>query len=166
MSLNPDSSLVLPASVISPADLARLVNDVEQLDADLTTTTIQRKSGLAAEPDSMTDQARSLFDQNSLNPQDAGTRQELIKILRQLKAKAPVFYLRFAAEVGNDEQQQLANWFRQSVNRHSLLDVRVQPAIIGGVYIRSKNRVFDLSWRQRFVNSRRVIGQKVRELAV
>lgn len=158
--------LKLPASLISKRDLARLTNDFEAYDAALTEIGIQAKAGYAAtNQPAVSDSVRALAADNNLNLNDAGLRSLVIQHLRYIKDHAPEFHLRFAASLNANEQQQLSNWFRQSIDSQALLDIGIQPAVIGGVYIRSKNKVYDMSWRQKFINSRRVIGDKLRELS-
>jgi len=53
--------------------------------------------------------------------------------------------------------QELVLWFRKSVNKQTLLEVGLQPALVGGVYIRTPNHVHDFSLRSKLQGQRELL---------
>ena len=156
-------SYLLPPSVVSKLDLARLVHEVEQVDNELTTAAVRAKAGSPAQPHIVISQELTdLLQLNSLSlTADGRERSTLLAQLRALKDSAPVIHMTFAVTADRASLSQLAQWFRKSVHPQAVLSVGLQPALVAGVYLRTSNRVFDLSLRGQLAGKRE---QLVKEL--
>ncbi len=140
------AGIILPPGVVTRPDLARLIHEIEVLDSALVTVAVRTKSGVqsAAIP-SLSQTLTDFLTVNKLNLNDAHTRETLIKTMNQLKEHAPTIHMTFAAEADRTSLQQLAEWLRSSVHPQAILAVGLQPSLVAGVYVRTSNRVFDLS---------------------
>lgn len=145
---------VLPPSVVSKIDVSRLVNEVEKIDNQLTSVAVRTKTGISDQSQLvLSEQLTAFLNQNKLAPANSQQRSELIKQLRLLKDKAPVVHMTFAVEADRDSLQQLAQWLRTSVHPQAVIAVGLQPALVAGVYLRTPNRVHDLSLRAMLAGS-------------
>jgi hypothetical protein len=142
------ADFVLPANVVSKIDVSRLVDEMERVDNDQTAAAVRAKTG-AQESNGMllSDQLTDFFNQNNLNPTTSHDRTELITQLRLLKDKVPVIHMTFAVAADRESLQQLTQWLRSSVHPQAVIAVGLQPALVAGVYVRTPNRVHDLSLR-------------------
>lgn len=146
--LKPYTELVLPASVVTRVDIARLSRELEQVDSDATAIKARASAGVQSQPHiTLSDQLTEFVQQNAINLNDAHTRSGLIKQLRVLKEKAPVIHMTFSVTADRDSLQSLAQWLRTNVHRQAVLSVGLQPALVAGVYLRTPNHVHDLSLR-------------------
>lgn len=142
------ADFVLPSNVVTKGDVSRLVSDLERVDNELTSISVRKKVGSREQPHpGMSDQLADFLDQNSLELDDSHERTELIKTLRRLKDSVPVIHMTFASIADYDSLQKLVDWFRESVHPQAVIEVGLQPALIGGVYLRTPNHVHDFSLR-------------------
>lgn len=158
--------LILPPSLVTRIDMARLISEVEQLDADMTAEAARTKVGAAsgARP-VLSDQLTDFLTVNQVDVESAEQRRQAIAGLRQLKDEAPVVHMTFATTADQASLSKLADWLRRSVHPQSLMVVGLQPNLIGGVYVRTTNQVHDLSVRAKLANSRHLLVEAVEELS-
>jgi F0F1-type ATP synthase delta subunit len=158
---------ILPAALITRADLARLMREVEALDNDLEVQKVRNHaSGKTAEYHLPT-MSRSLHDfleQNQLNIADDKVRVHLRETLKATKDHAPIMHMTFAVEAEPDFLQQLVAWLRQEIHPQALLSVGLQPALVGGVYVRTPNHVHDFSIRELLAGKRDIIRHELEGL--
>ncbi len=87
------------------------------------------------------------LNQNKPQLSNSRDRSELIKQMRLLKDAAPVIHMTFAVTADRDSLQKLSAWLRTSIHPQAIIEVGLQPALVAGVYLRTPNRVHDLSMR-------------------
>lgn len=156
----------LPASIVTKLDLARLVSEAERIDDALTTAEIRARTGAAALPaPAVSIQFIQFLQVNKLS-MEGPRRAEVLRELRQLKDKAPVVHMTFAVTADIESLQQLANWLRQSVHAHALIEVGLQPALVAGVYMRTTNHVHDFSLRGALAEHREELAGELETLRV
>ena len=156
------TDFVLPPSVVSKVDISRLVSDFERVDSELTTIAVRAKTGVKQSPKlSLSAPLAEFLNQNNLRPKGSRERSELIAVLHQLKDNAPVIHLTFAAEADQTSLEQLTQWVRTSIHPQAVLSVGVQPALVAGVYLRTPNRVHDLSLRGALEQGREILTQEL-----
>lgn len=139
---------VLPTNVVTKVDVSRLVSEAEWVDNEMTTAAVRSKAGAKrqAEP-VMSDQLIEFIDQNHLELDSSRERTDLVKQLRLLKNKVPVVHMTFASTADRESLERLAEWLRKSVHPQAIISVGLQPALVGGAYIRTPNHVHDFSIR-------------------
>lgn len=141
-------SFTLPPSIVSKADVARLVIEVESIDNEQTTEAVREKVGVTGHPETvLSEQLSDFLAQNQLTIGTGPERSELIKQLRLLKENAPVIHMTFAVPADRDSLRRLVDWLRSSVHPQAVVSIGLQPALVAGVSIRTTNRVYDLSMR-------------------
>ena len=151
--------LALPNSVVGPVDLGRLLRELEVLDNSLMQLRLQAKPGALKLPplSRLLDQTIELNKLDLLEPTEL---QALQKFLTATKAHAPVLHISFGADPSPLFTQKLVLWLRQEINPLVLLTIGLQPSIGAGCMVRTTNKHFDFSLRERFANnSQLLIGQ-------
>jgi len=142
------ADFVLSPNVVSKSDISRLVSEFERVDNDLTTASVRSKVG-TNEPThlALSPQLTDFLNQNTLKPDNAKERGEIIKQLRLLKENVPVIHMTFAVTADGESLGQLVQWLRTSVHPQAVISVGIQPALVAGVYLRTPNHVHDFSLR-------------------
>lgn len=142
------ASIVLPPSVVSKVDLSRLVREIETVDAALATIAARASVGVQSSGTPKVSQTLNDFlVANKLSLTDSRVRDGLIKAMRQLKDHAPTVHMTFAVEADRTSLGQLVQWLREQVHPQAVIDVGLQPGLVAGVYLRTNNKVFDLSMK-------------------
>jgi hypothetical protein len=142
------ADFVLPASIVTRIDISHLVKEVEWVDNELTSYNVRSKAGAhQKDKPAFTAQLSEFLEKNSLDLDDGRERTALIKQLRLLKDKAPMIHMTFAAQADGESLKKLVAWLRESIHPQAIIEVGLQPALIGGVYVRTPNHVHDLSLR-------------------
>lgn len=159
------AELTLPPSIVSKADLSRLMNELERVDNDLTTNSVRAKVGRQdAGLPPMSDQLTAFLQQNSLELTDSNERTKLIGRLRALKDSVPIIHMTFAVEADPESLGQIALWLRQTVHPLAVIAVGLQPGLVAGAYIRTSNKVFDLSLRGALKSGRHILNEELEAL--
>ena len=150
-------SFVLPASLYTRAEVARLVREVEDLIASEHGDKL--RSGEAS-----LQMSRLLQMVSDANVGDDGppTLQSLKQALTSVYQKAPVVHLSFAADPSPEFLERMVGWFRKEVNSYVLLQIGLQPSIAAGCIIRTPSKYFDLTMRKRFSEKRSVLIEQLR----
>jgi len=143
------TTFVLPLSIVNKVEVSRLVQEVERVDNELTAVAVRTKAGASQiNTPVISEQFAEFLQLNKLTFDGDGLkRTELIKQLRILKDKVPVIHMTFAVAADRESLQQLAQWLRSSVHPQAVIAVGLQPALVAGVYLRTPNRVHDMSLR-------------------
>ncbi len=160
-----NATLLLPPSVVSKPDLARLVRELETVDGALTTVAARARVGVQSS--TMPGLSQPLTDfltTNKLTLTDSHSREVLIRAMRELKETAPTVHMTFAVEADRTSLQQLAQWLRIQVHPQAVIAVGVQPGLVAGVYLRTNNRVFDLSLKGALKAGRAVLTKELEGL--
>lgn len=147
-----DNYLHLPLSVVGKVDIGRLLREVEAVDDFLKQSAIREPGTPVKLP-----KTSRLFDEtvevNKLNVLHEDDRARLFDFLKQVKAKAPVLHISFSADPSPMFTQKLITWLRAEVHPIVLLQVGLQPNIGAGCVVRTQNKYFDFSLRNRLKDS-------------
>lgn len=165
MSQDISAQYVLPSALLGRADIARLVREVEAMENELEAQKV--RAGEQFTGYKLPTVSRSLSDFLELNQIDAGNdqaRMQLKEHLRVLKDKAPIMHLTFAVEADPEFLQQMVKWLRENIHPQALISVGLQPALVGGVYVRTPNHVHDFSLRALLQGKRDIIVHELEGL--
>ena len=156
---------VLPPTVVTRVDIARLVREVEWVDNELTTAMVRAKAGVQqpAQP-VITGALEDFLRLNKLSLEAAQKRSNVLKQLRQLKDSAPIIHMTFAVNADRESLQELAAWLRSSIHPQAVISVGLQPALVAGVYLRTPNHVHDFSMRAALGKNRSVLVKELESL--
>ncbi|MGH7238691.1 MAG: hypothetical protein ACREHG_01360 [Candidatus Saccharimonadales bacterium] len=151
---------ILPAAVVGPADINRLMREVDNINEHL----LQVKLRQVDSPERLPETTR-IMDEisavNKLNLLKDGDRKRLLDFLKAVKAQAPVIHMSFASEPTPDFLDKLITWIRQEINAYVLLTIGLQPTIGAGCILRTANRYWDLSLQQTLFQQRRLLMKKL-----
>ena len=160
------SDLALPSSLATRSDLQRVIAEIERIDNSLNSAQIHEQIGHPADDSLTTSRQLADFLQiNDIDIKNGEDRSRLLHDARHLKIAAPVVHVTFATSADNDELTKIIDWVRQSVHPMAVLAVGLQPSLIGGVYIRTTNKVFDFSARSQLANGRHIIKRELEALS-
>lgn len=93
----------------------------------------------------------------SENPKAAA--DELAVVIKQ----APKFELLLAAEPHDTFMSELIGWFRREIDSNALLTIVVRRSLAGGAVLRSKNRIFDFSYRPKVLGAKDKLPELLRQ---
>ncbi len=152
--------LRLPVGVVTRADVGKLALETEAVDSFLRQVAIREAGTPMRLP-----KATRLFDEivsiNKLNMLQEVDRQRLLQFLQTIRTKAPVLHMSFSTDPSPLFQQRLITWMRQQMHPLVLLQIGMQPGIGAGCVVRSTNKYYDLSLRQRFTDKRMLLISKI-----
>jgi len=148
-------TFVLPPTVVSKIDIARLLSELERVDNDITSEAIRHKDEEGYQPAKplLSEQLNDFLQSNELNLDNDHGRTELIKQLRELKDTVPIVHMTFATMADRESLGKLVTWLRESSHPQTVVAIGMQPALIAGVYLRTPNHVYDLSLRAKLKES-------------
>ena len=156
---------VLPSNVVTKGDMSRLVIDLERVDDELTAADVRKKAGSkTVKYPVLSDELEAFLDENDLDLDESNERSDLIKKVRKLKNDVPVVHMTFATVADPESLQKLVEWFRESVHPQVVLETGLQPALVGGVYIRTPNHVHDFSLKGILQGRRDLLANELRGL--
>jgi hypothetical protein len=153
--------LSLPMAVVSKVDVGRLLREVEALDNFLTQAAI-REPGTAIKLPKTSRLLDELISQNKVNPLLQEDRSRLMHFLMEVYGRAPTLHMSFSADPSPLFMQRLTTWLRQEIHPLVLVQVGMQPNMGAGCIVRTTNKYFDFSLRQRFTERRDILAQRLK----
>lgn len=155
-------NFTLPDSVVTKRDLYRLLKELEVVDGKMIESDVRLKVGIdSAGGIEVTEQMSQFLQQNNLNLDDSNQRSQIIRQLRTLKERIAVFSVTFAGPVKHENLILLVQWLRGSTSSQVVLAIGLQPNLVAGAHIRTKNRIFDFSFKSALENNR---GNLIKEI--
>jgi len=160
------AAYVLPSVLVTRADLARIVREVEKVDNELEAQRARNRANGENEyhAPATSQQLADFLELNKLNLEDDQGRMQLKEQLRVMKDKAPVIHMTFAVEADPASLQKLVEYIRKEIHPQAVLSVGLQPSLVGGVYLRTPNHVHDFSIRELLAGKREVIMHELEGL--
>ncbi len=156
----PKHQLQIPYAVVTRADVGRLIGEAEAIDNFLRQAAI-RQTGIPI----TLPKSSQIFDEiialNKLNMLQENDRKILFQFLQAIHSKAPLLHMSFSSDPSPLFQQRLVTWIRQQMHPYLLLQIGLQPNIGAGCVVRSTNKFFDFSLRERFKSQRRLLITKL-----
>lgn len=151
-----DSPIQLPVMVVSRTDVSRLQRELELVSEFMSQTAIRQPGTSVKMPKTsrLLDEIVEINKFNLLQPKD---RESLAVFLKQIYATSPVLHISFSADPSPTFTQKLMVWLRTEIHPTLLLQVGLQPNIGAGCIVRTNNKVFDLSLRQKFADNKSLL---------
>lgn len=157
-------TLQLPLDAVSRGDINRLERELLALDEFVASSKV-REAGKQPKMPRTSKLFEELVELNKLNALIADDRAKLKTYLSWLKQNAPVIHISFSSDPSPLFTQKLIGWLRQNIHPSLLLSIGLQPSIGAGCIVRTANKYFDLSLRQRFSEKRDVLAAKLHPAA-
>ncbi|HSX17305.1 MAG TPA: hypothetical protein VLH86_04350 [Patescibacteria group bacterium] len=143
------AQLHLPYLVFGVVEVRRLKRELEMLEEFIRQGEIRTPGKQAALPrlSRLLDAAATDNHLQLLQPEH---RQLLREFLANVEAKAPTVHISFAIDPSSAFTAKMVTWLRANIDPNMLLEVGLQPTIAAGCVLRTTNKVFDFSLRERF----------------
>ena len=87
----------------------------------------------------------------------AADRAALAVFLKNLIEQAPTLHISFATDPSASFTAKIVGWLRANIHPLVLVQLGLQPSIAAGCVVRTTNKVFDLSLRDRFSQQKSVL---------
>jgi hypothetical protein len=155
-----DKVLKLSVDIVTPADVGRLLRELEDINANLLQLKVRDPESKVALP-AVGKRMEKLVDLNSLNLLHVSDRTALKVFLTKIKEKAPQLHISFGAEPNPVFLDKLMTWLRKEIDPLVLLTIGLQPAIGAGCMLRTTNKYFDMSLRQTFIDKRQLLLEQL-----
>ncbi len=158
-----NKQLVLPLSIITPIDVARVIRELDTLDELLRQSELRGTSDPADIPrySKMLDELLQANEANMSVPDD---REALLQQMKGLQQQAPIIHMSFSNEPPARYVQRIAEWLRTHIHGGLLLRVGLQPNIGAGCVVRTANKSFDFSLRKFFESKHEFFMQSLHEV--
>lgn len=154
--------ITLLDEIIGRIDIGRLIIELDKLDNFFKQTEL-RTPGVSISSPKTTASLEKLADQNKLSLLKKEDRKLLISQLTDIKQNSPKIHISFAVEPQPVFAQKIVNWIRKNIHPQALIEIGLQPNISIGCIIRTTNRIFDMSLKQRFNNSKKILHDSLKE---
>ena len=143
------SALTLPMLVFGVVEVRRLKRELEALDEFMRQARLRDPGKQAALP-RVSRLLDALATDNSRNLLQDDQRQELYDYLANVEKSAPSVHISFASDPSSAFTAKVVTWLRNNVHPAMLLQTGLQPTIAAGCVLRTANKSFDFSLRDRF----------------
>jgi len=154
----------LPSAIYTPQLLQAVDFEVERLRTWISDSAVKRKVGSTPAPEPSHSPETQLVLDSWLGGQAMNVTQ-LTELISQLRALKPVtVYVTLAALPGEALRLHLVQWFRSSCREDVLINFSADRTIGGGIIVRTPNRIFDFSFRQRLVDGRLKLPEIIRHV--
>lgn len=155
--------ILFPDQLVSSVDLARMTRELTALDDSLHQASL-REPGQPVKLARSSQTLEELARVNNASLLDPAHRTRMIEILKVLLAHAPRIHISFAVEPSAAFTREVITWLRKNVHELIILDVGLQPTLAAGCTVRTDNKVFDMSLRHRFEDSRHLLYEKIAQI--
>lgn len=149
-------SFALPNAVIGRTDLGRMVREMQNLDSFLSQSAI-RQPGTPMQLPKTSKLLDEMIANNGLNMFQEGDRTRLVQYLEAVYNHAPIIHISFNTDPSPFFMSKLVAWFRTEIDSRILIQVGLQPGMGAGCTIRTTNKYFDFSLRNRFADKRDIL---------
>lgn len=135
--------------------------DAKRVCAELREMRTQPDAAQALE--NVSDEARTLMRGNQKVIESSGF-SAFVDELEKTVQSAPVFEVILPTIPHDSFLADIGKWFRQEIHPNSLLEISVRRSIAGGMVLRSKNRLFDMSFRPQILAAKDKIPEVTRNV--
>jgi F0F1-type ATP synthase delta subunit len=159
---------VLPPTIVGRADAARLIREIEAVDSELEKQKVGAKTAghenVNYELPDLSQGLNDLVEANQFDLNEERLRRDLKLQLQRLKDEAPALHMTFATEADPASLAPLIKWIRINLDPHTLLNVGLQPSLVGGAVLRTNNHFFDFTLRAHLQNQRGIVMRELEAL--
>jgi len=158
-----NEKMTLPVQVASRVDVGRLLREVGELRNFLKQAAI-REPGTSIKLPKTSRLLDETVTSNKLNALIDADCARLETFLENIKSTAPILHMSFSSDPSPQFIQRLMAYLRKEIHPQVLLQIGLQPSIGAGCIVRTKNKYFDFSLRQRFEQQRELLLQKIKAI--
>lgn len=150
--------LGLPMLVFGIVEVRRLKRELEALDEFMRQARLRDPGKQAALP-RVSRLLDALAADNGRNLLQDAERQELYEFLQNVEKSAPSVHISFASDPSSAFTVKVVTWLRTNVHPAILLQTGLQPTIAAGCVLRTSNKQFNFSLRERLDEQRPLLLQ-------
>jgi hypothetical protein len=155
--------LQLPDRIAGSSDLAKTQRELEKVDDFLYQTNLRMPGRPVTLPKS-SKMLDDLAEINGVSLLEETNRKKLLEALASLAESSPAIHISFASEPSNSFLEKIVSWSRENIHPYVLVNVGLQPSVIVGCELRTTNKVFDMSLRNKFEQMHDVLVKKLEEV--
>ncbi len=153
----------LPLLVAGPIDVGRLLREIQAVDEFLMQSTI-REAGTQAKLPKTSRLMDETMQLNKLNLLVESDRKRLKDFLTTVRDRAPVMHISFSSDPSPLFIQKIMTYLRTEIHPLVLVNIGLQPNIGAGCVIRTTNKHFDFSLRDKFTQNRHLLLTQLQDL--
>lgn len=161
-SANQQTAIKLPERLITPVDLSRVLRELKTLDDWLNQAAL-RASGQSVSAPKTSATLEEFASANGVSLLEKSHREQMITVISAFSEHAPKIHMSFAVEPSAPFLNRMIVWLRTNINPIILLEVGLQPTLAAGCTVRTPNKVFDMSLRNHFADSRKLLVESIAE---
>lgn len=165
MGLESSSYIALPLSVVGIVDVGRLIREIEALDQFFSAASV-RAPGTQPKMPRTSRVLDEVLQLNKINGLIEADRKRLLDFLQQARTQAPVLHMSFSADPSPLFMTGLMGWLRQEIHPLVMLQIGLQPTIGAGCVVRTNNKYFDFSLRERLKKNNTTLLEKLRAATI
>lgn len=143
--------LKLPGQFTTKQDISHVHRELRVFSDLVMQSVMRHENPIKYPPISST--LRALAKENQVDITDEAACKKLLAQLEELRAHAPTIHMIFASEPSAEILQKLIAWLRAEIDQRIVISVGLQPAIAGGVIVRTPSHQFDFSLRNHLAKS-------------
>jgi F0F1-type ATP synthase delta subunit len=147
---------VLPVLVFGLPEVRRLRRELEALEEFVREAAV-RTPGTQPSLPRLSRVCEALAAENHLNLLQPVDRKQLAVFLLSVEQAAPQLHISFAADPSSAFTAKIVTWLRTNIHHYALLQTGLQPTIAAGCVVRTTNKVFDFSLRERFIKTEKLL---------
>lgn len=132
----------LPSSVINISQLSELVTQLDEGELSV---------GFA----------KNFFEVNPRINQTSQDIKMITEYLNRLLDRPVEMEVTFAQEADMDFITEITNWARENVHSNMMLNIKIDPLLTGGFVMRSPQRIYDFSWKNKLDTQRELLARLV-----
>lgn len=148
----PARQLALPILIFGLPEVRRVRRELESLEEFIKSAEI-RAPGTQPQLPRLSRMCEALATENNLNLLQPTDRKLLFTFIKGVETAAPKIHMSFAADPSSAFTAKMVTWLRANIHRYAMMEVGLQPNIAAGCTVRTPNKVFDFSLRQRFMKT-------------
>ncbi|HSX35666.1 MAG TPA: hypothetical protein VLH84_01890 [Patescibacteria group bacterium] len=146
----------LPLLVFGVVEVRRLKRELEALDEFMRQAAI-REPGTQPTLPRLSRMCEALASVNNVNLLLSEHLKATQAFLDELEDEAPNIHMSFATDPSSAFTAKLVAWLRANIHPYLLVEVGLQPTLAAGCVARTNNKMFDMSLRNRFTNSEKLL---------
>jgi F0F1-type ATP synthase delta subunit len=148
--------LHLPVLIFGTVEVRRLKRELEALEDYMRQAAI-REPGKQPPLPRVSRLLEAVAIDNSLQLLQPEHRIQIKQFLEAVEKEAPNLHISFTADPSSAFTAKIVTWLRAHIHPYTLLEVGLQPTIAAGCVVRTNNKVFDFSLRERFADARHLL---------
>lgn len=153
----------LPDSVITPSQVGRLLAEMNKLNEIITQFEIKAQQSDIKLNDISPD-LHEYLKLNNLDILKPDQRATAINHLNLVSTDSPVLHFSFAVDPSSEFTAKLIAWLRKNIHPLCLVVIGLVPGIGAGCYVRTTNKVFDLTLKTRLLQSKQSMINSIKDM--